>query len=161
MMVTVRETAKADLDNVKALWAYGDVMKFVGFPDGLHQTDEQMMRWLDRICAARPLTNHYSIYEDSVYCGETFYKIDVAHKSASLDIKLFSFARGRGIATKALSYAIEKAFENGAEKVWVDPNPDNIKAVNLYERLGFVRRDFPAYFSEETGGTSVYMELKK
>ena len=45
-MVTVRETAKADLDNVKALWADGDVMKFVGFPDGLHQTDEHMMRWM-------------------------------------------------------------------------------------------------------------------
>ena len=31
-----------ELVNVKQLWADGDVMKFVGFPNGLHETDEGM-----------------------------------------------------------------------------------------------------------------------
>ena len=44
-MITIRETTQEDLASVQALWADGDVMKFVGFPDGLHQTDEQMRRW--------------------------------------------------------------------------------------------------------------------
>ena len=81
------------------------------------------------------------------------------NNSASLDIKLFRFARGKGIATKALSFAIEEAFKNGAEKVWVDPNPQNIKAIALYERLGFVSKQMPDYLVEENGVTSIYMEL--
>ena len=76
-----------------------------------------------------------------------------------MDIKLFRFARGKGIATKALSFAIEEAFKNGAEKVWVDPNPNNIKAIALYERLGFVRTQMPEYLTSEEGVTSIYMEL--
>lgn len=161
-MITIKETTKENLADVKALWADGDVMKFVGFPDGLHETDESMNDWFDWISSGRPAVNHYSVFEDSVYCGETFYSIDSEHdNSASLDIKLFKFARGRGIAAKALSYAIEKAFENGAKKVWVDPNPNNIKAIALYERLGFARKPMPDYLINEDGVTSVYMELSR
>ena len=48
-MITIKETTAKELDNVKALWADGDVMKFVGFPDGLLQTDDEMKAWLDWI----------------------------------------------------------------------------------------------------------------
>ena len=156
----IKETTQRELTNVKQLWADGDVMKFVGFPDGLHETNEGMSDWFDWILSARPKTNHFSIFDNDIYCGETFYDIDIEHNnSASLDIKLFRFARGKGIATKALSFAIEEAFKNGAEKVWVDPNPQNIKAIALYERWGFVSKQMPDYLVEENGVTSIYMEL--
>ncbi|MBE5861258.1 MAG: GNAT family N-acetyltransferase [Lachnospiraceae bacterium] len=45
-----------------------------------------------------------------------------------------------GIATQALSHAIREAFQNGAETLWVDPHPENGKAIALYQRLGFVRK---------------------
>ena len=160
-MIEIRETTAADLENVKRLWADGDVMRFVGFPDGLHQTDEDMKKWYRWIASARPAVNHYAIFEEGVYCGETFYEIDRTHDdSAAMDIKLFGFARGRGIASEALSYAIDAAFRNGARKAWVDPNPQNAKAVALYERLGFRRKDMPAHLMPENGvPKSVYMEL--
>ena len=159
-MITVKETTANDLADVKRLWADGDVMKFVGFPDGLHETEENMKKWFDRIVSSRPIRNHFSIFDDDVYCGEAFFSIDVKHgNSASLDIKLFKFARGKGIATTALSHAINEAFRNGASKVWVDPNPDNTKAIALYERLGFERKPMPDYLIEDEGITSIYMEL--
>ena len=159
-MITVRETTANDLAHVKQLWADGDVMKFVGFPEGLHETDERMQKWFSRILSSKPTTNHYSIFDHDVYCGETFFAIDVKHgNSASLDIKLFPFARGKGIASAALTYAIEEAFKNGAKKVWVDPNPNNVKAIALYERLGFERKPMPEYLIEDEGVTSIYMEL--
>jgi RimJ/RimL family protein N-acetyltransferase len=149
-MITIKETSRSEISNVKKLWADGDVMKFVGFPDGLHETEERMNDWYNWILSNRPMVNHYSIFEDAVYCGETFFEIDNEHNnSASLDIKLFSFARGRGIATKALSFAIEEAFKNGAEKVWVDPNKKNSRAIALYERLGFKRKPMPEYLLDE------------
>lgn len=90
------------------------------------------------------------------------YEIDEEHHSAALDIKLFEFARGRGIATAGLSYAIEEAFQNGAEIVWVNPNPENTKAIALYKRLGFQPKGFPEdLISEDEEQNSIYMELRK
>lgn len=161
-MVTFRETTRDDLFDVQRLWADGDVMNYVGFPEGLHQTDEQMRSWYGWISASRPGVNHYSVFEDGVYCGESFYSIDPEHgNSAALDIKLFRFARGRGIASKALSFAMEEAFRQGAERVWVDPNPENAKAVALYERLGFARKPMPEYLCGDEEPTSIYMELTR
>ena len=160
-MLEIMETTAKDLKNVQQLWADGDVMKFVGFPDGLHETDEEMEEWLQWIKSNRPAINHYSIFEDGRYCGESFYNIDSEHHSAAMDIKLFGFARGRGIAAAGLSFAIKEAFLNGAETVWVDPNPENRKAIALYEKLGFQRKAFPEYLvSGDEEPSSIYMELR-
>ena len=161
-MLAIKETTIADIKNVQRLWADGDVMKYVGFPDGLHKTDEEMEKWLGWIESNRPVLNHYSIYEDGTYCGESFYEIDPDHKSAAMDIKLFGTARGRGIAAAGLSHAIREAFRNGAETVWVDPNPENLKAIALYKRLGFQRKEFPAHLvSGDEAPRSIYMELSE
>ncbi|MBE5963100.1 MAG: GNAT family N-acetyltransferase [Lachnospiraceae bacterium] len=162
--VEVRETKEENLEQIQALWNDGDVMKFVGFPDGLKETREGMEKWYSSIKKSRPRCNHYSVFADGIgYCGETFYCIDEEHENhASLDIKLFSKARGKGIAVAALSYAIEQAFLNGAKAVWVDPNPANEKALALYNRLGFIRKEMPDYLKEEDMDfCPVYMELAK
>ena len=123
-----------------------------------------MQRWFQWIVSARPLVNEFAIFEEEEYCGESFYEIDKEHENtASLDIKLFAFARGRGIATKALLQTIEEAFRNGAEKVWVDPDPQNTKAIALYKRLGFTQKDMPEHLiaQGEDPATNIYMELCK
>lgn len=161
-MIEIKETTDKDICSVRRLWADGDVMAFVGFPNGLIRTDEEMQSWLRRIESGRPLMNHYSVFEDGKYCGESFYKIAPEHKSAAMDIKLFGSARGRGIATAALSFAIKEAFRNGAETVWVDPNPENAKAIALYKRLGFRQKAFPAHLViADEQQSSIYMELRK
>ena len=144
-MVTIKESTTEDIKNIQSLWADVDVMKYIGFPDGLHETEEAIKEWLDRFRTLKPKENHYSVFEDGKYCGETQYRIDEDHRSASLDIKLLKFARGRGIATQAISYAIEEAFKNGAEVVWVDPHPENAKAISLYQRLGFEVKEMPEH----------------
>ena len=162
-MLEIRKTTLADLKNIQRLWADGEVMRFVGFPEGLHETDEDLRAWIEHLPAARPLSNHWSVYEDGVYCGETNYCIDEESRSASLDIKLFAAARGRGIATRALTHAINEAFKNGAETVWVDPAPDNAKAIALYHRLGFTQKEMPAHVvaQGEDPETNLYFELHR
>lgn len=162
-MVEIRETTSRDLNDVQKLWADGDVMKYVGFPDGLHESDEYMKKWLAWIEQGKPLQNHYSLFEDGVYCGESFYSIDADHdNSATLDIKLFSFARGKGIGAAGLTYAIQEAFANGAKSVWVDPNRQNAKAIAMYQRMGFVEKEMPAHIAQqEDGNDIVYMELMR
>lgn len=46
-MIKIRETTCEDLSFVQKLWADGNVMKFVGFPDGLYETDKQMQAWYE------------------------------------------------------------------------------------------------------------------
>ena len=162
-MLEIRETTLEDLKNIQRLWGDGEVMRFVGFPEGLHETDEDLRAWIERLSAARPRVNHWSVYEDGVYCGETNYCIDEQTRSASLDVKLFAAARGRGIATKALTHAIREAFRNGAETVWVDPAPENARAIALYRRLGFTQKDMPAHViaQGEDPETNLYFELHR
>ncbi len=159
-MLAIKETTAEDLPNVQSLWADGDVMRYVGFPDGLLETDEAMQQWLEQQEAARPAGNHFSIYENGQFCGETGYGVDKEHASAWLDIKLFRHARDRGIATRAITFAMEEAFRNGANTVWVDPAPENAKAIALYKRLGFQQSDMLEHVIAlgEDPATNLYFE---
>lgn len=155
--IVIKETGIDDLDNVMRLWNDGEVMKFVGFPQGLGVTLEKLRPWLPR-AVNKPQTCHYSIYKDGKYCGEAFYKVNSKTGTAALDIKLFPHARGKGIATKALSFVIDKAFDVGlAERVYVDPYPDNTKAWRLYEKLGFISKPRPEYLEE----WETYLEITR
>jgi RimJ/RimL family protein N-acetyltransferase len=158
-MITIKESTYDDIKNIQSLWADEDVMQYI-WPGGLHETEEGVREWLDRFFAARPQQNHYSIYEDGIYCGETQYRIEEGTSIASLDIKLFKAARGRGIATKALSYSIQEAYKNGAERLWVDPHPSNERAIKLYNKLGFEVKPMPEHVISMGEDPSVYVYME-
>lgn len=154
--IAIVKTSEKDLLNILELWNDGDVMKFVGFPNGLGVTIEGLNRWLINIDNTE-LTEHYSIYHDEFgYCGESFYSVDKEHELGMLDIKLFSKARGKGIARYAFEYAIDRAFGTGkCTRVYVDPNRDNEPAWALYRKIGFVETIRPEFLEP----SDVYLEL--
>ncbi|HSM25024.1 MAG TPA: GNAT family protein [Anaerolineaceae bacterium] len=156
--IVIKETSKEDLDNILLLWSNGEVMSFVGFPNGLEISIEKLLEWLPW-AISKPTRCHYSIYYDEIgYCGETFYNVDHKHGLATLDIKLLPNARGKGIAEYSLRFAIDQAFHQGnAEKVYVDPHRDNKKAWKLYEKLGFSERSRPEFLDK----WDTYLELSK
>jgi RimJ/RimL family protein N-acetyltransferase len=156
--ITIKETDENDLLNIMNLWNSGEVMLYVGFPNGLGVTIDKLNKWLTGINQNK-FRRHYSIYEDKIgYCGETYYEIDSEHDLATLDIKLQPEAQGKGIAAYSLSYAINQVFENNlASKAYVDPNPSNKSAWQLYERLDFISKPRPKFLPE--GET--YLELTK
>jgi RimJ/RimL family protein N-acetyltransferase len=143
----IKKTTKEDLENVMKLWNDGDVMVYVGFPEGLNVTIEKLERWLISIDQTEH-REHYSIYEKSLgYCGETYYHVD-EHGYAALDIKLLKHARSRNIAYEALKFAINEAFKHGhARFVYVDPHQDNQKAWALYQKLGFKQAKKPLHLN--------------
>ena len=65
-MLAINPPPPPPVKNIQSLWADGEVMRFVGFPEGLQETEENLERWLEGIASARPQTNHYSIYEDGM-----------------------------------------------------------------------------------------------
>ncbi len=157
--VEIRPTGEEDLENVQRLWASPEVMRFVGFPEGLHESMEHLRNeWLPWV-QEPPLRRHYSVYAQGIgYCGESFYAVDETGL-ACMDIKLLPCARGKGIAYAAFSYALEQAFRVGkAERAYVDPHPENRKALALYASLGFLPEKRPAHLEP---WDSTYFELSR
>lgn len=154
----IKETDAKDLINLLELWNDGDTMKYVGFPNGLGVTIEKLEKWLENI-NVNDKRKHYSIYDNSIgFCGETYYEIDIKHDLATLDIKLLKKARGKGIATKALSNTLNIVFNNKlATRAYVDPNPLNKDAFRLYEKLGFYKEKRPKHLEPY----ETYLEINK
>ncbi|AJY45343.1 GNAT family N-acetyltransferase [Martelella endophytica] len=46
---------------------------------------------------------------------------------------------GKGLGTRLVSAMAERALNNGAMRVLVDPHPENAAAIRAYEKAGFVR----------------------
>ena len=157
----IKLTSREDLRNVQSLWATPEVMYYVGFPDGLHESMEHLeQKWLPWVQNA-PKRQHYSIYTDGIgYCGESFYDVD-KEGLAGMDIKLLPDARGKGIAFAGLAYALNQAFTLGnARSAYVDPSPENVKAIRLYRKLGFKETQRAAHL-EDPGCPCVYIELTR
>lgn len=159
--VHIKLTSKEDLLNVQHLWATPEVMCYIGFPEGLHETlqslEQEWLPWVQN----PPLRQHYCIYADGIgYCGESFYDVD-EWGLACMDIKLLPIARGKGIAFTGLAHALNQAFTFGnARSAYVDPDPNNKKALSLYERLGFKQTQRAAHL-EDPGCPYIYMELSR
>lgn len=159
--LTIIETSKKDLKNIMELWNDGEVMHFVGFPNGIGITVEQLNQWLLWVNEKGKERKHFSIYHNEIgYCGEAFYDI-LPNGYVTLDIKLFKKARGKNIAYIALKEVIETAFKNGGNIAYVDPHQDNQKAFFLYERLGFQKTPHPEFYQEDATDVNIYMELRK
>lgn len=88
----IKETSERDFQNILSLWNNGEVMSFVGFPNGLGITLEKLHDWF-KSAINKPHKCHYSIYNNEIgYCGETFYSVDFKSKTGTLDIKLLPAA---------------------------------------------------------------------
>lgn len=155
--IIIKETTLEDLSNIASLWNNGDVMFYVGFPNGLGVNVKSLVeKWLPKINKNKKRC-HYSIYHYEIgYCGESYYEV-AQNGYTTLDIKLLPLARGKGIAYEGLKYAIDKAFNQGEAKiVYVDPHKDNIKALKLYDKLGFKIMTHP---NSEYADKHNYLEL--
>ena len=153
--ITIKQTDESDLPNILNLWNNGEVMNYVGYPNGLGWTMDDMKKWYKN---QQDEPFHYSIYADDVgYCGETCYdEIENGTRIMGLEIKLLPTAQGKGIALYALKHTIEKAYNSGLyDGVYAEPHPENEAAIKLYKKLGLKDKLRPAYLEP----SDTYMEL--
>jgi RimJ/RimL family protein N-acetyltransferase len=135
--IAVRETTESDLPDLARLWGDGEVMRFVGFPNGLDYDETALRDWLDAI-RGDPTRRHFVLHAEGVgFCGELFYRLDTSGR-AELDVKLVPEAQGRGLATAGLRWLIHRVFssEPDARLVWTEPVAENERAQALYARCG-------------------------
>jgi RimJ/RimL family protein N-acetyltransferase len=130
---------------LRKLWNDGEVMRYVGFPQGLGIDERGMMEWFKKLKRHRSIDREHWIVENErgEPIGEAYYKAELeysgyrAEKMAQIDLKLARSFWGQGYATDALQTLIRHLFEKGFETIVVSPNLNNEAALRLYERLGF------------------------
>jgi RimJ/RimL family protein N-acetyltransferase len=157
--ILLRPTTSADLPDLLRLWNDGRVMRWVGFPDGLGYDQAKIEGWFKRL-QADPCRHHYVVHSPAIgFCGEAYYAADLAHRRASLDIKLLPEAQGQGIAFDALSTLISSIFETepDIQAVWTEPSVQNLASRRLYTRCGLKPRPRPA----DLGDYESYWELSR
>ena len=73
------------------------------------------------------------------------YSVPARKKSRIEDVVVDEKYRGRGIATKLVNYAIEKAKNNGVISLDLTSRPERENASKLYLKLGFKKRNTNVY----------------
>lgn len=144
--VRIRSTREEDLGFLQALWNDGTVMRYQGYPDGMHVSDEALHRWWQ---AARhadqahgglaALPSPHAIVEllDGTPIGELTYSRD-ARRRVSLDLKLASAYCGQGYAFETMRVLLHELFAaTDVETAISEPAPDNDRAHRLLRRCGF------------------------
>jgi len=142
----LRPTRHEDLTFLQALWNDGEVMRYKGYPQGMHVTDACMEQWWAMTPQARtsgrstsPLASPHCVIEllDGTLIGELSYSVD-AQQRALIDLKLASSYRGQGLAAEILRIVLRELFAaTHVKKVMMEPSPANIAALHLLEHCGF------------------------
>lgn len=73
------------------------------------------------------------------------YHIPTGKKGIIEDVVVDKNARGRGVASKLMDSAIDKARKHGARKIELTSNPTRIAANSMYVKYGFKVRDTNFY----------------
>ena len=144
--VRIRPTRHEDLPFLQALWNDGSVMRFQGYPEGMHATGEDMERWWGTLQRARQahhdlaaLPSPHAIVEltDGTPIGELTYSLD-AKQRASIDMKLCQAYWRKGYAAETMTLVMREFFATtGVKRMIAEPAPENVPARRLMERLGF------------------------
>ena len=70
--------------------------------------------------------------------------------------------RNRGIATTLVRKAIDAMIDRGADEVVLETEEDNVAAMKLYERLGFIRsKKLHRYYLNGSSAYRLVLHLKR
>lgn len=104
-------------------------------------TENVHKNWLNSLKQEKPKTVAFLIKKDGINVGVTyFHSIDYDHKFADWGIYIYpsSFC-GLGIGTIVLDKCLDFARQNlDLSFLYLDVMKDNLKAVKLYEKFGFI-----------------------
>jgi RimJ/RimL family protein N-acetyltransferase len=133
-------------------WTFDDAPEMVASLDG----DQEIARWLDLVPQPYSEEDARAYISGEVVPGETAFAIVDAgddrvlgsigiHWSSARDIGEIGYwvrsdARGRGVVTRALVLLSRHALlEDGASRVQLQADPDNVPSCRAAERAGFRR----------------------
>jgi len=143
LRIRIRPTRHEDLPFLQELWNDGAVMRYQGYPHGLHITGADMERWWQTAGRSRgslsSLPTPHAIIETigGAPLGEITYSLD-AQGRASIDLKLAPRHWKQGYGLEATRVFMREVFATtGVKKIIVEPSPDNEPALRLLRQNCF------------------------
>lgn len=125
-------TQLKELDFLQYLWNDGEVIFYVGYPQGLGIDEQGMREWFWRLEEHRGRDREHWIVEvegkpigEAYYCATNESCGYRASGMAELDLKLAKNFWGRSYATDALRILARYLFEKGFAELVVSPNLQN------------------------------------
>jgi len=114
---------------------YGTVGRDYGWTDRLDLTDEQL-----RALLGNPAVTLLVLYVCGTPAGYAELNVESREPGTELTyFGLFPAFHGRGLGKHFLSVAVQRAFDDGAERVWLNTNTiDGPYALANYQARGFV-----------------------
>ncbi|MCL1994623.1 MAG: GNAT family N-acetyltransferase [Defluviitaleaceae bacterium] len=160
--LTIREALFSDAEQLCEWWGNGKIMAHAGFPNGLH-TDPEKLR--NKLINA---TDNFRIFIIELHgepIGEMNYK-KLDRDTASIGIKICDFTKhNQGLGTTLLAMFIDAIFRRyGYQKIILDTNAENKRAIHTYQKLGFkIIKTNKDSWQNQLGEmqSSVDLELKK
>lgn len=137
----VRPAVESDLDFYLALWTNPEVMRHMGFPQGIPLTRERM----GEILSAQGETEIDRLLVIELKAtGQAIGECKLARPDedgvAEPDIKLLPAYWGRRYGSEAWQGIVSYQFTNtDCENIVTTPNVDNTAAIRLYEAAGAIR----------------------
>ncbi len=150
MALQIREAVPQDAEKMLAYVAQiggeTDNLSFgkAGFPF----TAEQEAEYIKNV-AVDPHAVHYVAWQGDEIVGDANLSSmprRMSHR-AELGIAVRKTAWGQGIGTALLQKVVDYAKANGVEIINLEVRSDNVRAIRLYEKFGFVKvGESPAFF---------------
>lgn len=131
----IRKALITDAEILGKWWRDGKIMAHAGFPLGLKITDQEIISDL----AKDTKDNQRLIIEiNSLPAGEMSYRRK-EDNIAEIGIKICDFnMQNKGFGQIAIKSLIMELFESyGYQKIILDTNLENLRAQNVYEKIGF------------------------
>lgn len=144
--VRVRRLNYSDIPTITKWWNDGAVMKDMGFNNGMGVTESSLLSRFKKQLEADDreiLDNRMFIIADrktGKEIGELQYgELDLVNKKCRIAIKIAEIDyQGKGLGEESLSLFIGYlTSELGLNKIEIDTIHGNVRAYNLYKKLGF------------------------
>jgi len=103
-------------------------------------TEQSQKKWLDCVIAERKAIQ-YIVLNDNLPIGSVYIRdIDYFHKKGEFGIFMKKDCSGKGFGFLATKEILKIAFEKlNLHRVYLRVFPDNISAIKIYEKAGFVK----------------------
>ena len=166
-MISFRKATKKDVPIILKWWNDGNVMKDVGFPQGLDLTHDEVVQSIKGYQEQAQANFFVILDEDKKVIGEFCFKV-IREKVATFDIKVGEINnQGKGYGRQSVLQGIEyiKRIET-INLIEIEVSPENSRAISLYQSIGFheVKR-LPNHWKDGLGNlrdTIVYqLEIKR
>ncbi len=123
----IRRANEDDTDFFYKWWNTGELMKNVGFDDGLNISRENVIKSISS-------GNLFIVLYDNFPIGEVNYKVRGIYE---FGIKLIPDFQNKGLGKKVLTLFFDYLYYIGAKDLTADVLVSNKRAIKLYSSIGF------------------------